>query len=90
VYIGASNNLEAQAYTPIILSPRLETPLVFDDYQSFERPSSMTDTPLRRHLTETRGRTRASRGIVPRERMPRARGAQIFWWGFDRILQLVQ
>ena len=38
MYIGASNDLEAQAYTPIILSPRLETPLVFDDYQSFERP----------------------------------------------------
>jgi len=46
VYIGARNDLVAQAYTPIILLPRLETPHVFDDYQSFERPSSVTDTLL--------------------------------------------
>jgi len=46
MYIGASNDLVAQAYTLFILSPRLETPPVFDDCQSFERPSSVTDTTL--------------------------------------------
>jgi hypothetical protein len=46
VYTGASNDLVAQAYTPFILSQRLETPNVFDDNQSFERPASVTDTTL--------------------------------------------